>query len=87
MPRPPQLYTLRFTLYTRVSASRDVSIIAKKPRENQARRNEIMARTKSRRICRADAVGVFRRHAKRRNRRLSVARAVHEPTRSEREGE
>ena len=35
----------------------------------------------------ADTKGVFRRHATRRNRRLSVARAVHEPTRSEREGE
>ena len=44
-------------------ASRDESIIAKKPRENQARRNEIMARTKSRRICRAGAEGVFRRNA------------------------
>ena len=33
----------------------------------------------------ADAEGVFRRHA--RTRRLSVARAVHEPTRSESEGE
>jgi len=36
-------------------ASRDVGIIAKTPRENQARRNEIMVRTKSRRICRVKA--------------------------------
>ena len=56
-------------------ASQDVSIIAKTPRENQARQNEIMVRTKSRRICRAGAEGAFRRNAKRRNRRLSVARA------------
>ena len=32
-----------------------MGIIAKTPRENQARRNEIMARTKSRRICRGKA--------------------------------
>ena len=41
----------------------------------------------ARRICRAGAEEVFRRNATRHNRRLSVARAVHEPTRSEREGE
>ena len=41
----------------------------------------------ARRICRAGAEGVFRRNATRRNRRLSVVRAVHEPTRSESEGE
>ena len=34
---------------------------------------------------RTDAVGAFRRHV--RTHRLSVARAVHEPTRSESEGE
>ena len=39
------------------------------------------------RICRGEAEGVFRRNATRRNRRLSVVRAVHEPTRSESEGE
>ena len=42
-------------------ASRDESIIAKKPRENQARRNEIMARTKSRHICRGEAGASERR--------------------------